>query len=46
MGVNITTENDYINGYLLKKASQYSIETPLIKSLYEHWEKYNKIKIQ
>lgn len=30
-----TTENDYINGYLLKKASQHQIETPLIKSLYQ-----------
>lgn len=29
------TENEFINGYLLKKASQYNIETPLIKSLFE-----------
>lgn len=29
------TENDYISGYLLQKASQHNIETPLIKSLYE-----------
>lgn len=29
------TENEYINGYLLKKASQHNIETPLILSLYE-----------
>lgn len=29
------TENEYINGYLLKKALQYDIETPLIASLYE-----------
>lgn len=29
------TENEYINGYLLKKASQCHIETPLIQSLYE-----------
>lgn len=28
------TENEYINGYLLNKASQFNIETPLIKSLY------------
>ncbi|MCP4326317.1 MAG: 2-dehydropantoate 2-reductase [Psychromonas sp.] len=28
------TENDYINGYLLKKALQYNIETPLISSIY------------
>lgn len=33
--LNRPTENEYINGYLLKKASQYNIETPLIKSLYE-----------
>lgn len=32
---NRATENEYINGYLIKKASQYNIETPLIKSLYE-----------
>ena len=32
---NRATENDYINGYLLKKALQYNIETPLISSLYE-----------
>lgn len=30
------TENDYINGYLLKKASQHHIETPLIASLYNN----------
>ncbi|MEI6897309.1 MAG: 2-dehydropantoate 2-reductase [Psychromonas sp.] len=30
-----TTENDYISGYLLKKASQYKIVTPLISSLHE-----------
>ncbi|WP_022940265.1 ketopantoate reductase family protein [Psychromonas hadalis] len=29
------TENEYISGYLLKKALQYNIETPLIRSLYE-----------
>ena len=29
------TENDYINGYLLKKALQTNIETPLISTLYE-----------
>ncbi|GLS91390.1 2-dehydropantoate 2-reductase [Psychromonas marina] len=29
------TENDYISGYLIKKASQYNIETPFITSLYE-----------
>lgn len=28
------TENEYINGYLLKKASQHNIETPLTESLY------------
>jgi 2-dehydropantoate 2-reductase len=32
---NRTTENKYISGYLLKKASQHNIETPLIKSLYQ-----------
>jgi 2-dehydropantoate 2-reductase len=32
---NRATENEYINGYLIKKASQYNIEMPLIKSLYE-----------
>jgi len=30
-----TTENDNISGYLLKKALQHHIETPLITSLYE-----------
>jgi 2-dehydropantoate 2-reductase len=30
-----TTENKYISGYLLKKASQHNIEMPLIKSLYQ-----------
>lgn len=29
------TENEFINGYLIKKASQYNIETPLITSLFE-----------
>ncbi|WP_232772551.1 ketopantoate reductase family protein [Psychromonas sp. Urea-02u-13] len=29
------TENEYISGYLLKKASQHHIETPFIQSLYE-----------
>lgn len=29
------TENEYISGYLLKKAQQHHIETPLIRSLYE-----------
>ncbi|WP_413699052.1 ketopantoate reductase family protein [Psychromonas sp. KJ10-10] len=29
------TENEFINGYLLKKASQHNIETPLIKKLYQ-----------
>jgi len=28
------TENDYISGYLLAKASQHNIETPLIAELY------------
>lgn len=30
-----STENDYINGYLLQKASHYQIEMPLIDSLYK-----------
>jgi len=34
------TENEYINGYLLKKASQHNIETPLISAL------YNSIKVR
>lgn len=29
------SENEYISGYLLKKASQHHIETPFIRSLYE-----------
>jgi len=29
------TENDYISGYLLNKASQHGIETPLINDLYQ-----------
>tara|TARA_R110001583_G_scaffold40778_1_gene130081 strand:+ start:7060 stop:8001 length:942 start_codon:yes stop_codon:yes gene_type:complete len=29
------TENEYINGYLLKKASQHHIETPLIRECYQ-----------
>lgn len=29
------TENEYINGYLLKKASQHNIATPLINKLYQ-----------
>jgi len=29
------TENEYINGYLLNKALQYNIETPLISRCYE-----------
>ena len=29
------TENEYINGYLLKKAQQHIIATPCIKSLYQ-----------
>ncbi|MEH6453141.1 MAG: 2-dehydropantoate 2-reductase [Psychromonas sp.] len=33
-----STENDFIAGYLLKKASQHQIETPVISGL------YNKIK--
>ena len=29
------TENEYINGYLIKKALQHGIETPLITSFYQ-----------
>lgn len=29
------SENEYINGYLLKKASQHNIEIPFIESLYQ-----------
>jgi 2-dehydropantoate 2-reductase len=29
------TENEYINGYLLKKAAQWQIDTPLIHNLYQ-----------
>jgi len=29
------TENEYINGYLLKKGAEFQLSTPLIKSLYQ-----------
>ena len=43
-----TTENEYINGYLLKKAHQHNIETPCIQSFYQkiqHEEKTNAADI-
>ena len=37
------TENEYINGYLLKKAQQHNIITPCIRSLYQKIQDAEKV---
>jgi len=39
------TENEYINGYLLKKARQHNIATPCIESLYQQIKHLEKSKV-
>ncbi len=40
-----STENEYIGGYLLKKASRHNIEIPSIKSLYQQIKLLEKQKL-